>query len=107
MNEPVDPYAVRTFEEFWPHYVALHSRAETQWMHALATGTCLTLLALGAARRSLLLVVLAPLADHAIAQASHRLFEKNRTLPWKNTAWHTRAELRMFLRTLRGARSRS
>jgi hypothetical protein len=97
-----DPYAVRSFEEFWPHYAALHSRRETQWMHALASGTCLTLLALGIARRSLPLLVLAPLADYALAQASHRLFEKNRTLPWKNTVWHTRAELRMLRLVLTG-----
>ncbi len=74
-------------------------------MHALASGTCLTLIALGVARRSLPLLVLAPLADYAIAQASHRLFEKNRTLPWKNTRWHTRAELRMLRLVLTGQMS--
>ena len=106
MSAPVDPYSVRSFEEFWPHYAALHSRRETQWMHALASGTCVTLLALGLSRRSLPLLVLAPLADYAIAQASHRLFEKNRTLPWKNTLWHTRAEFRMLRRVLTGQMSR-
>ncbi len=47
-----------------------------------------------------------PLVDYAIAQSSHRLFEKNRTLPWKNTVWHTRAELRMFRLTFTGRMSR-
>jgi len=48
------------------------------------------------------LLLAAPLADYLISQASHRLFEKNRTSPWKNNAWHTRAELRMFRLTVTG-----
>jgi len=38
-----------------------------------------------------LLLLAAPLVNFAIAQASHRAFEQNRTTPWKNQLWHTRA----------------
>ncbi len=100
MNE--DPYASRSFEEFWPHYLALHSRRETQIAHTLATASCAALLAAGVVTRRPLLIALAPLVDHAIAQASHRLFEKNRTTPWKNPLWHARAELRLARRVLGG-----
>ena len=31
-----DLYAVADFERFWPHYVRLHTRRETQLLHALA-----------------------------------------------------------------------
>ena len=92
----MSPYDVATFEDFWPHYVRLHKKPETQWMHALATTSCVALLAAGVALRSPLLVVAAPLADYAIAQLSHRAFEKNATTPWKRQDWHTRAELRML-----------
>ena len=44
----------------------------------------------------------APLVDHAIAQVSHRLFEQNRTTPWRHPLWHARAEVRMLGMTLRG-----
>lgn len=91
-----DPYAVRTFEEFWPHYVRLHTRPETQALHAAATLTCITLLGAAVIVRNPLLALAAPLADYAIAQSSHRLFESNVTTPWKNQLWHTRAELRML-----------
>jgi hypothetical protein len=97
-----DPYAVRTFEEFWPHYVRLHSKPETQALHAVASLTFGALALGGVALRKPLLIALAPLADYAIAQTSHRLFEKNRTAPWKNHAWHARAELRMLRLVLRG-----
>ena len=96
------PYDVKTFEEFWPHYAALHARRETRALHAVATLSCLGLLGAAVFSRRPLLAVAAPLVDYAIAQASHRLFERNRTTPWKNQLWHTRAELRMLGRTLTG-----
>ena len=97
-----DAYAAATFEEFWPHYVRLHTRRETHVLHAVATLSCLSLLGAAALTRTPALVLLAPLVDFAIAQASHRLFEENRTTPWKNQVWHTRAELRMLRLVLTG-----
>jgi hypothetical protein len=101
-----DAYAVRTFEEFWPHYARMHSRRETQVLHAVATLGCGALIAVGIVTARPWLVVLAPLVDYAIAQSSHRLFEKNRTSPWKNHLWHARAELRMLERVLTGTMPR-
>ena len=98
----VDPYAVATFEEFWPHYVRLHTRRETHVLHALASLSCLGLLGAALITRQPLLALAAPLVDYAIAQTSHRLFEANRTTPWKNQLWHTRAELRMLRLVLTG-----
>ena len=92
----LDPYAVSSFEAFWPHYVRLHQRPETHRWHAVATCSSLLFIGLGLALENPFLLVLGPLADFSIAQSSHRRFEKNRTLPWKNLLWHTRAELRMF-----------
>jgi hypothetical protein len=97
-----DPYAARTFEEFWPHYARMHARPETQALHAVATLSCGALVVLGVVLRRPSLLVLAPIVDYAIAQSSHRVFERNRTQPWKNHAWHARAELRMLRRVLTG-----
>jgi hypothetical protein len=98
----MSPYDVTTFEEFWPHYVRLHARPETQALHAVATLTCMTLLGAAVVLKNPLLALAAPLADYAIAQTSHRVFEANRTTPWKNQIWHTRAELRMLRLVLTG-----
>jgi hypothetical protein len=98
----VDPYQVGSFEDFWPHYVRLHQRVPTHWLHALATSSSLSLIAGAVLRRQPLLLLLAPLANHLIAQSSHRLFERNQSTPWRNTAWHTRAELRMLRLTVSG-----
>ena len=98
----MSPYDVRSFEQFWPHYVRLHTRHETQKMHAAATLSCIALLASGIALRQPLLLALAPLVNFAIAQTSHRVFEQNRTTPWKNQLWHTRAEFKMLGLVLTG-----
>jgi hypothetical protein len=103
---PENVYDVATFEDFWPHYVRLHTRKETHALHALATLSCLSLLAAAVVLRQPLLAFAAPLADFAIAQTSHRLFEANRTTPWKNQLWHTRAELRMLRLVLTGRMAR-
>jgi hypothetical protein len=97
-----DAYAVHAFEDFWPHYVRLHTRPETHALHAVATLSCLGLLGAAAITRQPVLAVMAPLVDFAVAQASHRIFEENVTTPWKNQLWHTRAELRMLRLVLTG-----
>jgi hypothetical protein len=89
-------YDVLSFEDFWPHYVRMHTRPETHALHALGTLSAAAFVALALARKRPLLLLAAPLADYALAQASHRLFEGNVTTPWKNQVWHTRAELRML-----------
>jgi hypothetical protein len=102
MNSVASAYEVEDFEQFWPHYVAMHTRPETHALHAAATLACVGFLAAAAITRRPALALLGPLADYALAQTSHRLFEANRTTPWRNTLWHTRAELRMLGLVLRG-----
>jgi hypothetical protein len=63
-----------------------------------------SLLATGLWRRSPVVLILAPLVDHAIAQLAHRRFEGNVTRPWKHSWWHLRAELRLARHVLGGRR---
>jgi hypothetical protein len=90
------PYEVTTFEDFWPHYVRLHTRPETQIFHTIGSLSCIALVFAALVTRNPLLLIAAPLSDYTVSQVSHRLFEKNRTTPWKKQSWHTRAELRML-----------
>ena len=102
IENEIDPYAVKSFEDFWPHYVRLHTKPETQWIHAAATCTSIALLTAAVARKSLFLAAISPFANHLIAQSSHRIFEANKSTPWKNQIWHTRAELRMLRLVMSG-----
>jgi len=90
------------FEEFWPHYVRLHTRRETHVLHAAGSLGCIGLLVTGVVTAQPALFLLGPIVDYGLAQASHRLFEKNRTTPWKKQTWHTRAELQMLRLVLTG-----
>jgi hypothetical protein len=95
-------YAVHGFEQFWPHYVRMHTRPQTQALHAAGSLGCIGLLAAAVLTRHPTLALLGPLVDYTLSQASHRLGEGNRTTPWRNPLWHTRAELRMLGLVLRG-----
>ena len=94
------------FEAFWEEYQRQHADPRTRRMHAVATLSAAGLIAAGAATRRPSLVLLAPLVDYAIAQASHRGIEGNRTQPWRRPHWHVRAELRLLRQTLSEARAR-
>jgi hypothetical protein len=98
----VNPYDVDGFAAFWPEYVRMHARPETQRLHALATATAIAVGVAAVCLRQPLLALVAILADHAIAQVAHRLFERNATKPWRHPPWHLRAELRMFRLVLSG-----
>lgn len=37
----------RSYEEFWPYYVAMHSRSATRWVHLTGTLTGLAVTAYG------------------------------------------------------------
>lgn len=89
-----------TFEEFWPQYEALHASPRTREAHAVATLSAFALVTLAVYRRSLVLLVAAPLVDFTIAQLSHRA-DGVKTEPWRHPIWHFRAELRLLRRTLR------
>jgi hypothetical protein len=96
-------YAADTFEEFWEHYQEVHASRNVRVAHATATGMALLLMARAVARRSWKLAIAAPLIDHAIAQASHRM-QGEKTDPMRRPWWHARAEWRLFRSTLRSFR---
>lgn len=80
----------------------MHREPRTQQIHAVATSSALALAGLALIRRQPLLLALAPVVDFAIAQASHRVVEKNKTRPWRDPWRHARAELRLFRLTVTG-----
>jgi len=91
-----------SFKDFWPIYVRLHSKKPTRLLHACATLSAIALVATALMTRKPLLLLLVPIVDYAIAQISHRLFERNVTRPWLHPLLHARAEIYMLLLTLTG-----
>jgi len=90
MDEPP-----RSFEEFWPFYVAQHLHPANRALHFLGTS-----LALAAAAAALTLspwwLLAVPLAGYGPAWAGHFLFEKNRPASFRHPLWSLRGDLRMY-----------
>jgi hypothetical protein len=98
----MDIYAVSGFEDFWPHYARLHASPLTQKLHAVATTTSVSLLALGLVLRQPFVAVLGPIIAYTIDQLAHRMHQRIVTTPSRNPLWHLRAELRMYRLVLSG-----
>jgi hypothetical protein len=60
-----------SYEEFWPYYVAMHSRPATRWIHLAGTlaGATVSLVGLATGRRALLAGL--PALGYGTAWPSH------------------------------------
>lgn len=73
-----------TLAEFWPYYLAEHSRAATRRLHFLATLIWLGLAVAAVATRSWWLLALVPVAAYGLAWFSHFFLERNRPATFKH-----------------------
>lgn len=93
---------IRTFEEFWPHYLSLHSKKGTKRVHLLGTVAALIALAwvLLTGRYALLPLVL--IVGYGPAWFSHFFVEGNRPATWQYPALSFRADFKLLYLTLIG-----
>lgn len=97
-----DPARIQSFEEFWPFYVAEHSKPLTRKLHFV--GTSAAMICVGGAvllrRPSLLLA--AAVVGYGPAWVSHFFIEKNRPASFKYPAWSFAADLVMWSKIVDG-----
>ncbi|KRV48712.1 hypothetical protein AQ490_23845 [Wenjunlia vitaminophila] len=94
-----------TFEEFWPYYVAMHSKAATRWVHLLGTLTGLAVTGYGLARRRRRLLAGLPVIGYGTAWPAHFLIEKNNPATFGHPLWSLRGDVKM-IRTMLAGRDR-
>jgi hypothetical protein len=86
---------LESFEEFWPYYVAQHSRAATRRLHF--AGTTMVLGALAAAVLvSPWWALAAPVLGYGPAWFGHFFVEKNRPATFTYPLWSLRGDVRMY-----------
>ena len=85
----------RSYEEFWPFYVAQHLHAVNRALHFAGTTLVLACLAL-AALRDPLFVAAAPFAGYSFAWVGHFFFEKNKPATFTHPLWSLRGDFRMY-----------
>ncbi|WP_406509522.1 Mpo1-like protein [Streptomyces sp. NBC_00212] len=91
-----------SYEEFWPYYVAMHSRAATRWVHLAGTLTGLALSAYGLARGRKRYALALPLIGYGTAWPAHWFIEKNNPASFGHPGWSLRGDRQMISMMLAG-----
>ena len=68
---------IKTFSEFWPHYVRAHSRPRTRLLHAVGSTLALVCVVLAIVESAWFLLA-APLIGYAFAWYGHFFVEHNK-----------------------------
>lgn len=102
-RRPATPsWPMHSFPEFWPYYLAMHSRPTTRWLHVAGAVAGVTVSAYGvtSGRRGLLAGL--PLLGYGAAWPAHPLVERNSPATFYHPMWSLRAEVKMLAMMLRG-----
>ncbi|WP_405578255.1 Mpo1-like protein [Streptomyces sp. NBC_01190] len=91
-----------SFEEFWPYYVAMHSKAATRWVHLAGTLTGLAVTGYGLAKGRPRYAAALPLIGYGTAWPAHFLIEGNNPATFGHPAWSLRGDVRMITTMLAG-----
>jgi hypothetical protein len=89
------PKKFKTFDEFWPHYVAEHSKAATRTLHAIGTTTAVACAAALIAGRKWRLLPLALIPGYGAAWISHFFIENNKPATFDYPFWSLIADYKM------------
>ncbi|MEU0373664.1 DUF962 domain-containing protein [Streptomyces sp. NPDC006283] len=92
----------QSYEEFWPYYVAMHSRAATRWVHLTGTLTGLAVTAYGLARGRKRYAAALPLIGYGTAWPAHFFIEGNNPATFGHPAWSLRGDVQMIRMMLAG-----
>jgi hypothetical protein len=91
-----------SFEQFWPYYVAMHSRRPTRWLHLVGTVSGAALSVVGIVTARWLLVPALPVFGYGAAWPAHWFIERNNPAAFGHPLWSFRGDMRMIATMLRG-----
>jgi hypothetical protein len=92
---------IRSFHEFWPYYVAQHSKPRTRLLHA--TGSVLAVVCFGAAfALNLWLMIAVPIIGYAFAWYAHFFVEHNKPATFGHPFYSLAADYRMLFLMMAG-----
>ena len=87
---------MRTFAEFWPHYVREHTHRGSRRLHFAGT-LAVVLLAVGVLATGRWWLALAlPAVGYGFAWPGHLLLERNRPATFRHPLWSLAADFKMF-----------
>lgn len=100
---PERPY--NSFAEFWPHYVAEHSRAPTRLLHLAGTAAALACAVFFIVTGRWYLIPLALIPGYGAAWIGHFFIEKNKPATFQYPLWSFMGDYKMIWMMLTGRMS--
>jgi hypothetical protein len=94
-----------SFNEFWPHYVAEHSRPSTRVLHLIGTAIALGCVAYFIIVGKWWLFPLALIPGYGAAWIAHFFIEKNKPATFQYPLWSFMGDYKMIWMMLRGRMS--
>ena len=94
--------AIRTYREFWPHYLREHASPANRRLHFLGTALALALLAWAIAAQQWWAIAAAAVCGYLFAWIGHFAIERNRPATFTYPAWSLVSDFRMFFLWIAG-----
>jgi hypothetical protein len=94
--------AYGSFEEFFPYYVAMHSKSSTRWIHLAGTLSGAAVALFGVARGRPRWLAAFPGLGYGFAWPSHFLIEHNNPASFGYPLWSFRGDVTMMAMMLSG-----
>lgn len=102
MNGQNHKQRYKSFSEFWPFYVAEHSRTGTRWLHLLGTTAGLATVAYLIAIGKWWLFPLGFIPGYGCAWFAHFVIERNKPATFQYPLWSFMADYKMIALMLTG-----
>ena len=87
---------LKSFADFWPHYLREHSRPGTRALHYTGTSLVVLIAIAPLATRTWCLLWALPAAGYGFAWAAHMAVERNRPATFTYPLWSLAADFRMW-----------
>ena len=101
-NIDLQPERFKSFEEFWPYYVAEHSKPGTRLLHLVGTTAATGTLLYFIAARKWRLLPLALIPGYAAAWVGHFFVERNKPATFQYPLWSLMGDYKMIAKMIRG-----
>src|SRR6266850_2656250 len=92
----------KSFDEFWPHYVAEHSNPRTRLLHLVGTAAALGCIAYFISVGKWWLLPLALIPGYGLAWIGHFFIEKNKPATFQYPLWSFMGDYKMIWMMLTG-----
>lgn len=87
---------IKTYNEFWPHYLREHARPATRAWHYAGTGAALSLLIFIIISGNWIMLPLAFVCGYAFAWVSHLCIEHNKPATFTYPLWSLFSDFKML-----------